>query len=73
MRTHFFPIRPTCSYWPYKEARCPRKAEFMLVHPDGGVVPGGYECRQHGEAAVKEYAEKLGETWTLEPIVTEQK
>jgi hypothetical protein len=40
-------------------------ATFWLIDPDGKRNPGGWVCRRHGQAIVKEYREKLGEGWTL--------
>jgi len=36
-----------------------------MYAPDDTPVPGGAMCKKHGERAVKEYAEKLNESWKL--------
>lgn len=40
----------------------PHPADGYLVDDDGKRVPG-FDCREHGEACVKEYREKLGQEW----------
>jgi hypothetical protein len=65
-REHVFPIPPRCGSGAYG---CHNEADTMLIDPDGGVNPGGWVCCYCGRRIIAEYAEKLGETWTLEPIV----
>jgi len=50
------------------DSRCKEKATLWLLHPDGSRNPGGYCCKEHGEAVIKEYAEKLKEYWMSEEI-----
>lgn len=49
---------------------CDRDGVMRLVAPDGLVVPGCFMCRQHAEECVIEYAEKLGERWTMLDVRT---
>ena len=44
--------------------RCATAATVKMFAQDGTPVPGGYYCRPHAEAAIAEYAEKLGQQWT---------
>ena len=59
---------PQCSEYTDR-TRCPNRAPFWLRNDAGNLNPGGYVCREHGEAITSEYTAKLGETWTLEPII----
>ena len=49
-------------------ARCTDEAVVWLIQPDGKRNPLGWLCQKHADAIVQEYAEKLGELWTLEPL-----
>lgn len=64
----FFPFAPQCSHYEAKQ-RCTNRATVWIAAPDGKLVPGCYVCREHGEACVTEYREKLGETWSLEDLI----
>jgi hypothetical protein len=55
-----------CYNWTPK--RCTAPAAYWLIQPDGKRNPGGWICANHGQAIVAEYAAKLGEHWTLQPI-----
>lgn len=55
-----------CYHW--SPHRCTERAAFWIIQPDGKRNPGGWICAAHGKAVVKEYAEKLGQRWTLQPI-----
>ena len=57
-----------CSKYWATGRRCQRDAEVWLIQPDGKRNPGGYLCRNHGEAVVSEYAVILGEQWSLGPL-----
>lgn len=75
------PIPPKCSCYrqdldqdPPRGAReypCPETATHWLVAPDGALNPGGHVCKGHGLSIIKEFREKIDETWTLIPIVRE--
>lgn len=52
--------------------KCDRDGVMLLVAPDGLVVPGVTMCREHAEECVKEYAEKLGERWTMIDVRTNE-
>lgn len=47
----------------------PHPADGYMIAPDGERV-GGEVCREHGEAMVAEYMEKLGETWRFVAYAT---
>ena len=51
--------------------RTERNAAFALAGPDGALVPGCWYCEPHARAIVAEYEAKIGERWTLVPIVRE--
>lgn len=55
--------------WPPPFTRCEANAVVWLVDPDGELVPAGQLCQAHADAAIGEFREKLGETWTTVPIV----
>jgi len=43
-----------CAY--YKNGmRCTKRAEVLLLDPQGAQVPGGWYCNIHGRAIVEEY------------------
>jgi hypothetical protein len=46
---------------------------MRLIAPDGLVVPGVFMCREHAEECIEEYAEKLGERWTLLDVRTDER
>lgn len=48
--------------------RCTDAATVWLCSPDGERVPGSWLCHYHAEAAIREYAAKLGEAWMARPI-----
>lgn len=48
--------------------QCKAHATHWLFDPDGKQNPGGWACREHGDAVVEEYGAKLAEAWTLRPI-----
>ena len=52
------------------QTRCDDPATRRLYQPDGRLNPGGYLCATHAEAVTSEYAAKLHETWTTQPIMT---
>jgi hypothetical protein len=54
----------TCNHWG-PSGRCAEPATVTLVAPDASPVPGGHYCAAHGQAAIDEYHEMLGEEWTL--------
>lgn len=63
------PILPQCSsYW---HNECKNKADHWLVDPEGNLNPGGHVCESCGRRIIKELAEKIGESWTMEPIPRE--
>jgi hypothetical protein len=66
------PILPPCSTWSGR-TRCPKRSYGWLFDPDGKPNPGGYVCREHGEAVVAELQEKIGERWTLVPFNEERR
>lgn len=43
---------------------CGKPAICRLRAPDGQLVPGSFHCIEHAAEIVREYAVKLGETWT---------
>ena len=53
------PIAPECS------GRCGLPAALWIMGPDGLPVPGATVCVECGVRTIREYREKLGETWTL--------
>lgn len=55
-----------CYQWPRGGVRCQRQAEGYLIQPDGRRNLGGICCRLCAEIPIKEYLEKLGETWRFE-------
>lgn len=60
-----------CYHWDERcqpALRCRDHADYWLIQPDGRRNPGGWTCAEHGRATVTEYADKLGELWTLQPI-----
>lgn len=57
-----------CYNWNTQGQRCTQHAAFWFIQPDGERNPGGWVCAEHGLATVKEYAEKIGQYWTLQPI-----
>jgi len=54
-----------CSFWP-PGGRCEKDAAVWLVSPERRVI--GLYCAEHGNGAVAEYAQKLGEHWRALPI-----
>ena len=59
---------PRCSHYTGRE-RC-TALSVVWIHAPGSPlpVPGCWVCREHGEAVITEYREKLGEEWTLQPL-----
>lgn len=57
---------PRCTVY-RGSVRCGRTSAGVLLAPDGGQVPGGHTCRAHADEVIAEYAEKLGEAWTIQP------
>ena len=51
-----------CETWP-ATGRCSSVAVWEIRTPEGRRT--SWQCDFHGRAIVEEYAEKLGETWTL--------
>lgn len=56
-----------CNHWSH-QTRCLLQATHRLFAPDGKPNPGGRYCKNHGEAIVDEYKEKLHEEWKLEML-----
>ena len=63
-----FPFPPQCYSWPAPHQRCQETATVLLLTPDGQSFPGNWYCRPCADRIVAEYAEKLGERWTTEPL-----
>lgn len=62
------PIATPCSTFEAGR-QCREVATHWLVCPEGNLNPGGHVCEKHGRAITKEFQEKIGEVWTLIPIV----
>lgn len=62
----FYPFAPQCDCW--VPTRCPNKAAYALVAPDGTLNPGGPLCTRDAVAVIKAYQQELGERWTLRAI-----
>ena len=45
--------------------RCPNPVVGALVPPCLHMIPGGWSCQSCADRCIKEYAEKLGETWVI--------
>ena len=60
----------TCTKYVGSDGRihCGNRADGRLLAPDGYCV--GYYCHSCAEPVIKEYQEKLGETWTLEKVTS---
>jgi len=58
---------PKCSQYIGKN-RCENDSVYHVLAPDGSYVPGAWVCKEHGEAIIKEYKEKLGEIWSLHEL-----
>lgn len=56
-----------------KGHKCDRDGVMRLIAPDGLVVPGVTMCREHAEECIREYAEKLGERWTMLDVRTDER
>lgn len=67
-RRHEYYVAEQCSHY-VNGNPCRTPATFLVVAPDGEAVPGGYSCTEHACATVLEYADKLGESWSLHPLV----
>lgn len=48
---------------------CGFQAECAMYGPDAEMVPGGYYCHEHALGCIREYAEKLHESWIIRPLV----
>ena len=66
-----FPWPPKCSHY-HGRARCDNLATVWIVAPDGKDVPGAWECEGCASPMIAEYREKLGEKWTMRPLITLQ-
>lgn len=58
-----------CTHYTGRQ-RCEAPATVRLYRPDGQPNPGGFLCHAHAEAITSEYADKLHETWTTQPLTT---
>lgn len=71
------PLTPSpyhrCTFVPGKPgafgARCTESAAVLLVDHESFPVPGGYHCEAHAKLCADEYLKKLGELWTVVPLV----
>lgn len=63
-----FPFPPRCAFWSRNGWRCQNRAATYLYGPDGKPNPGGYYCADDAAKTIAEYAEKLGEAWTTQPL-----
>ena len=61
-------IKSSCVTYFEGHMRCENTGEVWLIAPDGEKCPGGPWCRRCGESVIKEYAEKIGEVWTLADV-----
>lgn len=52
----------------WSAAHCPEEATVWLITPAGTRCPGGHLCQRHADEPIAEYAAKLGQQWTAEPI-----
>jgi hypothetical protein len=71
--THILDVRTQPPDIPYACHTCANQkraryfnAKDWLVCPEGLAIQA--TCREHGQAAIDEFREKLGEEWTLHPI-----
>lgn len=60
-------ISARCETWTARYTQCGRNATVWLCSPRR-EDPIAILCRQCGEACVREYREKLGWEWALEPV-----
>ncbi len=66
--SHYVKTKESQGFFIGNLKRCEKKAVGKLVCPDGRDCPGAYKCQEHADAVIKEYQEKLHETWTLRPL-----